>query len=122
MVEPVVATGALECEDVQRLLHDADRIEFTHRVGADDARIFLSDVLADGAKDDLLLQLDDRLGERTGFGLGRAEEVVGEALSALGPDAGELVKRLDEAGHGWGGRGCAAWRRRPVIHSCTLAG
>ncbi len=75
-VQDVVAAlelpGALEGNHVQRLLDDADCL-VTRWVGADCARIALGDVEAVRAEPDALLDIEDRLGERSRF-LARAAE------------------------------------------------
>src|SRR5262249_42784876 len=63
VVEPLVAGGPLDRQDVERLLDDADRAAVAARVGADAARVRLRDVEALGAEDDPLLDVDDRLGQ-----------------------------------------------------------
>ena len=109
VVQPVEAARALDRQDVQRLLDDADRRAVARSVAADAAGVDLRDVLADGAEDCPLLQLDDRLRERDGVVVRDAQQVVGEPLRALRPDAGQLVELFDEPRDGRGAaerRGC----------------
>ena len=98
-----MAARALDCQDVQRLLDDADHGAIAVAVGADRARVDVRRVLAERAEGDALLDLDDRLGQGGRFFLGGAQEVVGETLGALGSDAGQAVQLLDQLGDGSGG-------------------
>ena len=46
------------------------------------------------------LELAHGVGERVGIGGAGTQDVEGEALRALGADAGKLAQLLDEARHG----------------------
>src|SRR3990172_1289378 len=102
MVEAAVGLGALQRQDVQRLLDHADDAALAAVVGAHTAGVYLGDVLADGTEGDALLDLEDGGGERLRLGGRHAKEVIGEALSALGADAREFVELVDQASKGGG--------------------
>ena len=99
-VEDVVAAleraGALDGQDVERLLDDAQPRLVARRVGADRAQRAGRDVEARLAVDDLVAHRDQRRRQRARLSLGRAQQVVGQPLGGLGPDAGQSRECLDE--------------------------
>ena len=103
---------ALDREDVERLLDDADHVRSRAASVQMQQGSTSVDVLAERAEPDALLDLDDRLGERLRF-LGRgAQQVIREALRALRADAGQPVELVDQPRDGRGGR----WSRPGMDH------
>src|SRR6478735_9315327 len=101
--------GALDGDDVLGLLDDADGGLVAARVGADAAALGLRDVAAHLAEPDARLDLGQRRDEtRDVLGVG-LEQVEGDALGALGPDAGEPSELVDEVLH------------RAFVHTATLS-
>ena len=90
-VEHVVAAaelaGALDGEHVQRLLDDAQPAVVAARVAADRAQRRVADVEAAVAEHDLVADGDQRPRERARLRVGRAQQVVRQALGRLGADA-----------------------------------
>ena len=73
VVQPSVAARPLQGQDVQGLFDHADDRLVALVIVADGAGVGVGDVLADGAEDDLLLDLEDGLGQGLGlFGERRA--------------------------------------------------
>ena len=83
---------------VARLLDDADGRLVAARVAADGAErlVGLGQVEADLAVADLLLGGADRLGQLEGLLGGALEEVMGQPLGGLGPDAGQPPEGGDQ--------------------------
>ena len=60
----------------------------------------IADVEAAVAEDDLVSDGDERGREGAGLGVGRAEQVVRQALGGLWTDAGKARERFDQARDG----------------------
>jgi hypothetical protein len=88
----------LQGQYVLGLLHDADLAPVALLVGADRTGVGIGNVAADGAKPGLLLYRQDGIRQLPGLLLRGAQQVVGEALGALGPDAGQPVELPDKPG------------------------
>ena len=96
VVEAVVGVRALERDDVDRLLDDADRRVVAARVEADRAGLLLGQVPALAAEADALLHLGERRGERERL-LGRPlQDVEREPLRRPLPDPGQPRQLRDE--------------------------
>ncbi len=96
MVEAAVLVRALERDDVDRLLDDADRRVVSACVEADRTRLLLGQVAALAAEAHPLLDLGERGSERERF-LGRAlEDVEGEPLRGPLSDSGQAGELRDE--------------------------
>jgi hypothetical protein len=83
-------------DDVLGLLDDADDVVGAARVPADPALLALGDVVAGHAEADLglhALQGGDQPDDVGGLG---GQQVEGDALRALGPDAGQAAELVDE--------------------------
>ncbi len=104
VIEAAEAARAFDGQGVQGLLHHADEGTVPLGVAAEAAGVYVRQVLADGTEDDALLGLQKGLGQGPHLGQGGPQDVVGEALGALGADAWQLVELLDEPGDGPGGR------------------
>lgn len=104
VIEASVDAGMLYCQDVLGLLNDADRAAVALLAAAELAGVDVSYVVADGAERYLLLDLPYGVGEEAGLFAGSAQQIVGDALSTLGPDAGQLAQFLDEPVDGISGR------------------
>ena len=86
-------------------------------VAAQQAGLDVGRVLADAAQLDALLDVDDGVGQGAGLFVGGAQQVVGEALGALGADARQAVELLDELGDGRGGAGAASRGGPGLVHA-----
>ena len=96
MVETVVAARALDRLDVARLAHNANASGIAHRVLADGALVGRGVVKAAAAKVDLLLDLQDGLGQAAGLlGIG-LEQVIGDALGRLGTNARQTAQFIEQ--------------------------
>ena len=96
VVETVVAARALDCLDVARLAHHANASGVAHRVLADGALIGRGVVKATAAKVDLLLDLQDGLGQAAGLlGIG-LQQVIGDALGRLGTNARQTAQLIEQ--------------------------
>jgi hypothetical protein len=111
VVEAAELAAALDGQDVERLLDDAELGGVAARVAADAAEVALGDEEAAAAGADLVAQVEQRGAEALDLVARCAHAVEGEALRRLGPDAGELAQLGgepfqaggDEAhGGGWG--------------------
>src|SRR5205807_1302589 len=89
--------GALDGEDIERLLDHAYDLALPLVGRADRARVRLRDVEADRAIAEIGLHRAHRGGERLRVPRRRAEDVIGEALRRLGSDARELAELVDES-------------------------
>src|SRR5450759_2892828 len=89
-IEHVVPTAplarALDGEDVERFLDDAEAAAIARSVSTDRARGRVADVEADGAEDDLIANGHECRRERARLRVRRPEQVVGEALGRLRVD------------------------------------
>ena len=96
MVQAVVAARTLNRLDVARLAHHANAGGIAHRILADRALVGRGVVKAAAAKVDLLLNLQDGLGQATGLlGIG-LEQVIGDALGRLGTDARQAAQFIEQ--------------------------
>jgi hypothetical protein len=95
VIQPLVTPRALNGQDVERLLDNADRAVIAPFVRADHTWIDVGGVLAGGAEADALFNLEDRIREGLRFVLAGAQKVVGKPLGTFGTDAGETVQLLD---------------------------
>ena len=96
VVEAVVAARTLDRLDVARLAHHADAGGIAHRVLADGALVGRGVVKAAAAKVDLLLDLQDGLGQAArllGVGL---QQVIGDALGRLGTNARQTAQLIEQ--------------------------
>ena len=82
-------SGPLESEDVERLLDDAQPAVVTCAIEADRAHRLVGDVEAGGAVHDLIAYRRQRRGQRARLTVGCSQQVIGQALRRLGPDAGQ---------------------------------
>src|SRR5450756_1571588 len=91
-IEHVVPTAplarALDGEDVERFLDDAQAAAVARSVATDRARGSVADVEADRAEDDLIANGHECRRERPRLRVRRPEQVVGEALGRLRADPG----------------------------------
>src|SRR4051794_8265685 len=98
--EDVVAalelTGALDRHDVLGLLDHTDHGRVASWVTADAAGLLLRHVAAHGAETDLVLDLDEDLGEPAHVGGGGLEQVEREPLGALRAHTGQPPELVDE--------------------------
>src|SRR4029453_15009165 len=88
--------GALDRDDVLRLLDDADDVERAPRVAADPALLALGAVVAGHAEADLRLHPLQRGDQPADVGRLGGQQVEGDALRALGTDAGQTPELVDE--------------------------
>ena len=113
VVDAAEGPGLLQRQQVAGLLDDADEARVAPRVAADGAErlVGLGQVEAGLAVPDLVLDVADRLGEGQGLLGGALQEVVGQPLGGLGPDAGQAAEGLDQAVHRR--RNAPTWLRPP---------
>ena len=91
VVDAVVAAGFFDGGDVGGLFDDADEALVAGGRGAVEAGVDVGDVVADGAEAERGFEGADGVGERGGVGVGRAQDVEGEALrGACVPTPGSL--------------------------------
>jgi hypothetical protein len=96
MVQAMVAARALDCLDVARLAHHANASGVAHRILADGALVGRGVVKAAAAKVNLLLNLQNGLGQAARFlGIG-LEQVIGDALSRLGANARQAAQLIEQ--------------------------
>ena len=88
--------GALDRDDVLGLLDDADRVHVAPRVEADAAPLGLGDVEADLAEPHAGLDLGQRVREALDVRRVGLQEVEGDPLGALRPDARQPAELVDE--------------------------
>ena len=96
VVETVVAARALNRLDIARLAHHANASGIAHRILADGALVGRGVVKAAAAKVNLLLNLQDSLGQAArllGIGL---EQVIGDALGRLGTNARQTAQLIEQ--------------------------
>ena len=96
VVEAAELGGALERDDVDGLLDDADERVVAARVAADRADLVLGQVAALAAEAHPLLHLRERGGERERFVLRPLQDVEGEPLRRPRADAGQAAQLRDE--------------------------
>src|SRR5262249_54451103 len=77
---------------------DADLGVVAPGVGAELAGVGRAEVEAHPAEDDLLLDVDDRLGQELGLLRRLTQQVEGQPLGRLGADARQLAELFDQAG------------------------
>ena len=99
-VQHVVAAFELargfDAHDVVRLLHHADHVRIAVGFAAVLAQLAVADVVADAAEAQLVLDVEDRLGQVLGVLAAGAQHVEGEALRGFLPDAGQALEFGDE--------------------------
>jgi hypothetical protein len=110
-VEDVVAAaelpGALHGQQVGDALHHADDPRVAPGVAADGAGVALGEGLAGGAAADVADHPDHRLGQGPGLLGAGLEDVEGEPLRRLLPDAGQAGQLADQPRDGIGDRQAA---------------
>lgn len=96
MVQAVVGTRALDGLHVARLAHHADAGAVAHAVHADGALVGRSVVEAAAAEVHVFLYVEDGLGQTARLlGIG-FEQVVGDALRALGANARQTAQLIEQ--------------------------
>ena len=96
VVETVVAARALDCLDVARLAHHANASGVAHRILADGALVGRGVVKATAAKVNLLLNLQDGLGQAARLLGVSLQQVIGDALSRLGANARQATQLIEQ--------------------------
>ncbi len=97
VVDALELAGPLEGQDVEWLLDDAQPDLIAARVATDRAQRRVADVEAAIAEDDLVAHVDEGGRQRPGLRVRRSQQVVGQSLGGLGPDAWQARERLDES-------------------------
>jgi hypothetical protein len=100
--DSVEVLGLVDRGDIRGFFDHAHETLIPRGTRAIDARVDIGDVVANGAKAQIRFDVSHRRGQCLGVVIARAENVKGEALRALGPDAGELFQLIDQARHGFG--------------------
>ena len=97
-----------DADDVVRLLHHADHLRIAAGVAAVLAQLARGDVVADFAKAELILDVQDGLRQVLGIVASGAQHVERDALRRLLPDAGQALEfgdqpceRFGEVRHGF---------------------
>jgi len=98
----VEVLGLVDRGDVRRLFDHTHQTLIPRGARAINTWIDIGDVVANGAKTQIRFDVSHRRGQCLGVVIAGAENVKGEALRALGPDAGELFQLIDQARHGFG--------------------
>jgi hypothetical protein len=101
VIAPLELTRPFDGEDVERLLYHAQPRLVAAGIAADRAERLVRDVEAAVAEDDLISDGDERTGQRSGFRVGRAQEVKGQALCGLWTDPRQASEGLDQARDGF---------------------
>lgn len=96
VVETVVAARALNRLDVARLAHHANASGVAHRILADGALVGRGVVKAAAAKVNLLLNLQDGLGQAARLLGVSLQQVIGDALSRLGANARQATQLIEQ--------------------------
>ena len=92
----MVAARALDRLDIAWLAHHANAGGITHRILANGALVGRSVVKATAAKVDLLLDLQDGLGQAAGLlGIG-LEQVIGDALGRFGTNTRQATQLIEQ--------------------------
>src|SRR5207302_6061900 len=102
VIDALEVARLLDRHHVLRLLDDANQVAIAGVAAAEDARVGVGDVVADGTIGDALLHLAHGVHEAVGLFARRLENVKREPLRALGTDAGQALQLLDEADEGLG--------------------
>jgi len=102
MEDSVKVLGLFDGGDVGGFLDNANEMLIACGTGAVDAGIDIGDVVTNGAKAEISLNVAYSGGESFGIFVAGAENVECEALSAFGSYTGELFKLVDQARHGFG--------------------
>jgi hypothetical protein len=89
------STTSSRDENYRYILGNANEMLIARGTGAIDARIDVSDIVANGAEAEVGLDVAYSGGESFGIFVAGAENVEREALSAFGAYAGELFKLVD---------------------------
>lgn len=110
-----VAARTVDCEHIKWLFDDADDGAVAAFIRAVAAGVTLGDVHADRAEVDAPLDFEHGVGELLRLLLARPENVVGESLGRLRADAGQPVKRLDQALDGFGSAGSLGHARSLLL-------
>jgi hypothetical protein len=110
VIQAAILVRALDAEDVPGLLDDADSRGVAPRVAADVTQLLLGEVEAPPAEADHFFDLDQRVGEGERLFGRELEQVKGEALSGLWPDAGELAELVDELLDGGAEPAATCWK------------
>ena len=101
MVYTVEILALLDRGDVGRFLDHAHQSLVASGIRAIDARVNVSDVVADGAEMQLRLQLMNGLGESGRIIGGGAEDVKGEALCGFVTNSWKFLELVNETRHGF---------------------
>jgi hypothetical protein len=114
MVFAAIFTGFFQGDDIARVGDAAN--DFVVAVGGatDGANGLSREVEADAALADLFFGVDQSFGQGFDLGFGAVENMQGQTLGRLRPNAGQALELFDQAGEGRGVdgsrvQGCAAF-------------
>ena len=96
VVETVVAARALNRLDIARLAHHANASGVAHRILTDGALVGRGVVKAAAAKVNLLLNLQDGLGQAARLLGVSLQQVIGDALGRLGANARQAAQLIEQ--------------------------
>ena len=105
VIQAPVRPGPFEGHQVATFFHHADLVLVALGVGADLARRGIGEVAAQIAEHQAVPRLQDSLGQRPGLLFREPDDVVCDALGALGADAGQPVELIYKPAEGPGGAG-----------------
>jgi len=119
LVAALLATRPLHRCDTGRLLHHAHHALIAYRAAAVRAGVHIRHVIANRTQTQTGLEPPYRIGQRFGVPVGRAQDVEGKALRALGAHPGQLLQLFNQPGHRLGIAGHAvflrAFKREPRL-------
>src|SRR5437764_3824157 len=98
MIQSEELPRRLDPHDVMRLLHHADDFLVARGIAAVETELALADVVADAAKLQLILHVENRLRQSLGVVTGGAQHMEGNPLRRLLPDSGKVFKFVNESG------------------------
>jgi hypothetical protein len=103
MVQPAILFGVFQRQNILGLFHNADFGSVTLVIAADGANLSLRYIETSGAQPGLLFYRENGFGKQLSLVFVSAQQVEGDTLGALGPDAGQFVEFLDKFGYGFDG-------------------
>src|SRR5262249_25572928 len=102
VVAPLVVAGLLDRDEVVGRFHHAHEPPARRGVGAGRAGLLVGDRVADSARPDAVQEGGHGLREARGFLAGSPQQVEGDPLRGLRPDARELSELVHQPGDGRG--------------------
>src|SRR5215470_2341244 len=82
--------------DIRGVFDGADNLSVARSAGAENARVLVGDVIANGALADFFFRLADRVGKSERLAAIRAQQVKREPLRGLLSDAGQAFQLVNQ--------------------------